>query len=397
VAQIARPVHTLGNYLHRVMQPGASDPARLYFACAKFVVPIIGVVLAGLAAFLILQDDGSSITAGFAVFGVLVVTAVVAMTLLMVAVSKRVNAGYEFYSAQFWFDPKQIRIPMRSIFDSAEAICASQACTDGLLDGAAVHDAVYAAALAAADARHIRSGLKHANTSRKNASSADGQAALSVIHGQLIAIDDDLRSAAKSAARLSNQLPLRQPPDPVLPRRSSAGELAAVRAQELADQRRIAEVAAMEGATRRVKAREPRTDRVVSEQFSGVADGYVEAARITERVLRGPDLDEIASRNSDVDAGPVGATSGTDAVMPPIPSRQRNGSVVNRFQVAVRRSRTASQRIKEVREGLHDTVSDASETIARSRSNIANIGNFAKRGDSGGISGPSNTDQRDAD
>lgn len=110
MAQMARPVHTLGIYLHKVTQPGAIDPARLYLACAKFVVPIIGVVLAGVAAFLIRKDDGSSITAGVAVFGGVVVTAVVAMTLLMVAVSKRVNAGYEFYSAQFWFDPKQIRI-----------------------------------------------------------------------------------------------------------------------------------------------------------------------------------------------------------------------------------------------------------------------------------------------
>lgn len=389
-------MHTLGIYLHKVMQPGAGDPARLYFAGAKYVVPIIGVVLAVVATFLILKDDGSSFTAGVAAFGVLVVTAVVAMTLLMVAVAKRVNAGYEFYSAQFWFDPKQVRIPMRSIFDSAEAICASQAYTDGLLDGAAVHDAVYAAALAAVDAQHIRSGLKHANASNENASGADGQAALSVIHGQLMAINDDLRSAAKSAARLSNQLPLRQPPDPVPPRRSSAEELAAARAKELAEQRRIAEVAAMERATRRVNAREPQTDSLVSEQVSGLAEGYEETARITARVLRGPDLDEIANRSSDVDAGPGGAATGADAVTPPIPPPLRKSNVVNRFQAAVRRSRAASQRIKEVREGLHDTVSDASDTIARSRSNIANIKNFAKRG-SGGISGPSDTDQREAD
>lgn len=368
-------------HVHIVTKPGASDPARLHSLCAKIVVPLAGVVLAALAPTL-LPQEGSPITVWLVVIGILSLTAIAAVALLVFAEVRRACDDNRIWSTRFWFDPKPVRVAMRSIFESAETICASQAYRDGLLDGAALHEAVYSAALSAIDAKHIRGGMPHLNVHSEEHLKTDGQAALSVIDRNLASIASELRTAADTAMQLSNKLPS-QPLSPAAPTRQwgpSAGEIAAARE---AEKRRAADIDAMQKATARAAARGSDTGTHVSDAVSGVSEGYDEVTRITRRVINGPHLDEIARRDRPGDAPRAKKAADTN---PDQAGQTPKDKTAKRFHAAAQRSRSAYRQIQTARETVQDSLASAKGAAVRSRSNIARLTGSAKRRNSN--SGP---------
>jgi hypothetical protein len=357
------------SFVRAVTKPGSTDPARHHTFAAKFGIPLAGLLLAVVALATIVPKDGPLL--GFlACLGVMLLTVLAMAALFVVAEAKRRNTDYQISSAEFWFSPKPLRVTMRSILNSAEAIDNSKAYRDGLLDGAAIHEVVYSAAVSAVDAKRIHGGLRHLVGPGAFQLREDADRALAAIEANLKAIEADLRQAATDAIQLSTKLPM--PPRPT-PRTDA---VASARAQERAHEEHTAAVEAVRASTQRSNARETESGHRISDAVSGLAFGYDEATKVTDHVLRGPNLQDMDKSTTQ----PVG--SERDA---PTSQQRPRGSkaVVKNVQTAVERSRSTYRKAQAARESVSGALTNARDVASRSRSTISKLTRSTKRDKTG--------------